>query len=159
MSAPVDPSADVSLMGDGDSITDSKIDAKKRTGDPQFDAQATFVQTLHGHLPASPALESGLGVLRCVASREEDTQPIAPDPIDPIAEDPIAALQRQLEEQRIWSASLKSQLEEHRSAQLLWSASSEERNASLAERVSKLEVSGKVVAETGVIIIIPSHVR
>ena len=145
-------------MGDGD----SKIDAKKRTGDPQFDAQATFVQTLHGHLPASPALESRLGVRRCFPSAE-DTKPIAPDPI---AEDPIAALQRQLKEQRIWSASLKSLLEEHRSAQLLWNAwseernaSLEERNASLAERVGKLEVSGKAVAKTGVIMSVSPDAR
>jgi hypothetical protein len=43
------------------------------------------------------------------------------------------------------NASLRSQLEEHRSAQLLW-------NASLAERVGKLELSGKAAAETDVII-------
>jgi hypothetical protein len=170
------------LMDDGD----SKIDAKKRTGDPQSDAQAC-VLTTHWHLPAPPALEPLLRVGHCVASRAaDDTQPtspiqlrvrLAPNPIDPIAEDPIAALQRQLEEQRMWiaslrslceeqqsaqrlwnasseerSASLRSLCEEQQSAQRLWNASSEERSAPLAERVGKLELSGKAVAELDVII-------
>jgi hypothetical protein len=131
-------------MGDGD----SKLDANKRTGDLPSEAQATCVQTTHGHLPAPPALEP-------LASRAaDDTRPtsriqlkarLAPDPIGPIAHDPIAALQRQLEE-------LRSLCEEQQSVQRLWNASSEERSASLAERVGKLEVSGKAVAETDVVI-------
>jgi hypothetical protein len=74
---------------------------------------------------------------------------------DASAEDPIAALRRQLVEQQVVSASLRSQLfelEEHRSAQLLW-------NASLAERVGKLEPSGKAVAETDIVISLSPDAR
>ena len=157
MSAPASPSADISLMGDGD----SKIDAKKRTGDPPSEAQATCVQTTHGHLPAGGTLDAGK-----VYETAADTITVeqGPDPIcatrkpesseysdglekpqkmaNASADDQIAALQRQLE---VVNASLRSKLEEHRSAQLLW-------NASLAERVGKLELSGKAAAETDVII-------
>jgi hypothetical protein len=146
-------------MGDGD-----KSDAKKRTGDPPSEAQATCVQTTHGHLPAGDALDAGK-----VYETAADTITVeqGPDPIcatrkpesseysdglekpqkmaNASTDDPIAALQRQLEEQQVVNASLRSKLEEHRSAQLLW-------NASLAERVGKLELSGKVAAETEVII-------
>jgi hypothetical protein len=83
----------------------------------------------------------------------------APDPIDR-----IATLQRQLGEQGLWIASLRSLCEEagrgevllylleQQSAQRLW-------NASLAERVGKLELSGKAVAETGVNISVSPDAR
>ena len=157
MSAPASPSADISLMGDGD----SKIDAKKRTGDPPSETQVTCVQTTHGHLPAGDTLDAGkVYETAAVTSVEQGPDPISatrkpessveysdglekPQKMaNASADDPIAALQRQLE---MVNASLRSKLEEHRSAQLLW-------NASLAERVGKLELSGKAAAETDVII-------
>jgi hypothetical protein len=166
MSAPASPSADISLMADGD----SKIDAKERTGDPPSEAQATCVQTTHGHLPAGDTLDAGkvdetvavpiqiivLPTHKPEKSSEysdglEQPQKMA----DASAEDPIAALRRQLVEQQVVNASLRSQLfelEEHRSAQLLW-------NASLAERVGKLEPSGKAVAETDIVISLSPDAR
>ena len=160
MSAPASPSADISLMGDGD---------------PPSEAQATCVQTTHGHLPAGDTLDAGK-VDETVAvsiSVEQGPGPISPTHkpeksseysdgleqpqkmADASAEDPIAALRRQLVEQQVVNASLRSQLfelEEHRSAQLLW-------NASLAERVGKLEPSGKAVAETDIVISLSPDAR
>jgi hypothetical protein len=144
-------------MGDGD----SKIDAEKCTGDPQSDAQATCVQTTHGHLPAGYTLNAG-EVDETAAVPIQIIVLLTPDPISAThtpessghsdgleqpqemanasADDPITVLQRQLE-------ALRRQLEEQQSAQRLWNASSEEmhkeRSASLAERVGKLELSAK----------------
>ena len=159
MSAPASPSADISLMGDGD---------------PPSEAQATCVQTTHGHLPAGDTLDAGK-VDETVAvsiSVEQGPGPISPTHkpesseysdgleqpqkmADASAEDPIAALRCQLVEQQVVNASLRSQLfelEEHRSAQLLW-------NASLAERVGKLEPLGKAVAETDIVISLSPDAR
>jgi hypothetical protein len=138
-------------MGDGD----SKIDAEKRTGDPQSDAQATCVQTTHGHLPAGYPLNDRKVPIRVIVHLALDPVHATHKPkssgysdgleqpqemANASADDPITVLQRQLE-------ALRRQLEEQQSAQRLWNASSEEmhkeRSASLAERVGKLELSAK----------------
>ena len=143
---------------------DSKIDAKKRTGDPQFEAQTASIRTTHGHLPAGDTLSAGkvdetaavrifiqLAPVPTPAARKPESSECSDGFEQPqkmataCADDLIAALQRQLEEQQVATASLRSELEEHRSAQLLW-------NASLAERVGKLEGSGNAVVDTDVII-------
>jgi hypothetical protein len=161
-------------MGDGD----SKIDAKKRTGDPQSEAQAASVRTTHGHLPAGDTLSAGkvdetaavrifiqLAPVPTSAAHKPESSEYS-DRLDQpqkmakaSADDPIAALQRQLEEEQVATESLRSQLEQHRrqleqhrSAQLLW-------NASLAERVGKLESSGNAVADTDVIISLSPDAR
>ena len=141
---------------------ESNIDPKKRTD--FLSSSSSFVRTIYGHLPAGDTPNAGKvvetaavtisvaqGPVPISATHEPESFEYADWLEQPqemaktSAEDSIAALQRQLEEQQVANASLRSQLEEHRSAQLLWSAS-------LAERVAKLELSGKVVAETDVII-------
>ncbi len=130
-------------MGDGD----SKIDAEKRTGDPQSDAQATCVQTTHGHLPAGYPLNDRKVPIRVIVHLALDPVHATHKPkssgysdgleqpqemANASAEDPMAALQRQLE-------ALQRQLEEQR----MWNASFEERSAWLAKRVGKLELSAE----------------
>ena len=157
-----------------------EIDPKKRTD--FLSSSSSFVRTIYGHLPAGDTPNAGKvvetaavtisvaqGPVPISATHEPESFEYADWLEQPqemaktSAEDSIAALQRQLEEQQVANASLRSQLEEHRSAQLLWNASlrsqlEEHRSAqllwsaSLAERVAKLESSGKAVAETDVII-------
>ena len=63
ISAPASPSADISLMGDGD---------------PPSEAQATCVQTTHGHLPAGDTLDAGkVYETAAVTSVEQGPEPIS----------------------------------------------------------------------------------
>jgi hypothetical protein len=154
------PCADLSLVSDGD----SKIGAKKHTDDEQSDFQQACIQTTHCDLPAGYALSAckvdetaaaTISIQQASESTSATHKPRSSEYTDGLeqplqkasADDSIATLRTQLEEQQLLTNSLRSQMAEQRSELKL-------SMASLEERLGKLES-----AAADVIVMLPPEAR
>ena len=147
-------------MSDGD----SKIGAKKHTDDEQSDFQQACIQTTHCDLPAGYALSAckvdetaaaTISIQQASESTSATHKPRSSEYTDGLeqplqkasADDSIATLRTQLEEQQLLTNSLRSQMVEQRSEMKL-------SMASLEERLGKLES-----AAADVIVMLPPEAR
>ena len=156
------PSADDSLAIDGD----SKLGAKKHTDDEPSEDQATCIQTAQLDLPAGNTLNAetvdagkvdeetvAISIQPAPGSTSATHTPrpsvfsdvLEQPPEKTSAEDPIAKLTAQLEQQRLLTDSFRSEHE-------LWKALVE-------ERLVRLEREGKAVAADEVIVYFPPDAR